>query len=400
MGELASALDGLAGDDLHAAFAPQLLDRLRGLLAAQNRLAAEITRTVRECELTQASEHDGAKTMASWLRGHGRLSPGAAARLVATGRALEHLPAVAAGFADGAVTAEQVAVIAPVAKPEHLAAATAQNVDVAGVEAALVEVAATRPYTDLTKVVHHYLERLDPDGPEPDPTEGRHLSLSKHPDGRLSGRFDLDAVGGEKLQSTLESIVQAGRCAGDTRTRAQQLGDALVQLADNALASGTLPFLRTVKPHVVLTIPVDDFVDPATGPGAAEMGFGANISAAAARWLACDGALSWMHLDPTGRPLGVGRIKRVVPPHIRRAVEVRDGRCGVVEMCRAPAAMPPPTGATCIMWPSGTPTTARPPRRTPPSCANATTPRSTTGSRSFDNPTAPGAPTAPTAPRS
>jgi hypothetical protein len=139
MGELSSALDGLAADDLHAAFGPQLLDRLRGLLAAQNRLAAEITRTVRECELTQAPEHDGLKSMASWLRGHGHLSPAAAARLVATGRALEHLPAVAAGFADGVVTAEQVAVIAPVATPEHLAAATAQDVDVAGMEAALVE---------------------------------------------------------------------------------------------------------------------------------------------------------------------------------------------------------------------------------------------------------------------
>ncbi len=335
MGELSSALDGLAADDLHAAFAPQLLDRLRGLLAAQNRLAAEITRTVRECELTQASEHDGAKTMASWLRGHGRLSPGAAARLVATGRALEHLPAVAAGFADGVVTAEQVAVIALVAKPEYLAAAAAQDVEVAGVEAALVEIAATRPYTDLAKVVHHYLARLDPDGPEPDPTEGRRLSLAKHSDGSVSGRFDLDAVGGEKVQSALESIVQAGRCAGDTRSRAQQLGDALVQLADNALASGTLPFLRTVKPQVVVTIPVDDFADPVTGPGAGEMGFGANISASAARWLACDGALSWMRLDPTGRPLDVGRTKRVVPPHIRRAVEVRDGHC-VFAGCHAP----------------------------------------------------------------
>jgi hypothetical protein len=336
MGELSSALDGLTADDLHTAFSPQLLDRLHGLLIAQNRPAAEITRTVRECELTQASEHDGAKTMQSWLRGHGHLSPAAASRLVATGRALEHLPAVAAGFADGVVTAEQVAVIAPVAKPEHLAAAAAQDVDMAGVEAALVQVAATRPYTDLAKVVHHYLARLDPDGPEPDPTEDRSLSLAKHPDGRLSGRFELDATGGEKVQSALESILQAGRCAADTRTRAQQLGDALVQLADNAIASGTLPFLRTVKPHVVLTIPVDDFVDPATGPGAAQMGFGATtISAAAARWLACDGDLSWMRLDPTGRPLNVGRTKRVVPPHIRRAVEVRDGHC-VFAGCHAP----------------------------------------------------------------
>jgi len=32
-------------------FGPALLERLRGLLVAENRLAAELTRTVRQCEL-------------------------------------------------------------------------------------------------------------------------------------------------------------------------------------------------------------------------------------------------------------------------------------------------------------------------------------------------------------
>jgi hypothetical protein len=53
MGELASALDALAGENLHAMFGPQLLDRLRELLLLQNRIAAEVARTVRECELTR-----------------------------------------------------------------------------------------------------------------------------------------------------------------------------------------------------------------------------------------------------------------------------------------------------------------------------------------------------------
>jgi hypothetical protein len=56
---LSSTLDSLAADDLHAMFGPQLLDRLGELLREQNRLVAEVTRTVRECELTQAAECDG-----------------------------------------------------------------------------------------------------------------------------------------------------------------------------------------------------------------------------------------------------------------------------------------------------------------------------------------------------
>ena len=152
--------------------------------------------------------------MQSWLRGHGRLSAAAAGRLVRTGRALEYLPAVAAAFADGRVTAEQVALIAPISREEHRAAAAAQDMDLAAVDPALADVAATRPPAELAQVVHHYLARLDPDGPEPDPTERRSLSFARHADGWVTGRFELDPVGGEKVQAVLESMVQANRPPG------------------------------------------------------------------------------------------------------------------------------------------------------------------------------------------
>src|SRR3954470_623975 len=160
-----------------------LLDRTAALVAARNRIDAELARTVRRAELAQAPEHDGLKTIASWLRGHARLSPAAAGQLVRNGRALEQLPAMAAAFADGAVTAEQVSVVAPVTRPEHLAAAADQGVELAEVDGVLADVAATRQHVQLGRVVGHYLARLDPDGPEPDPTQGRSLTLSRHSDG-------------------------------------------------------------------------------------------------------------------------------------------------------------------------------------------------------------------------
>src|SRR5919107_2290510 len=240
---------------------------MTALLQLANRVAAELTRTVRHADATGACEHDGKKTAQSWLRGHGHLTVGEAGRLVRSGRALEHLPAVAAAFAEGAVTAEQVAVIAPAVSEEALAAAERQDVDLGEVDTALATVAATQPFPRLGEVGHRYLDALDPDGTEPDPTEGRRLTIARHADGSITGRFDLDPVGGEKVQAALESIVQANRPKGDIRTRAQQQADALVQLADNALASGNLPFLRTVKPHVVLTIGAEDLADPGRNPG-------------------------------------------------------------------------------------------------------------------------------------
>jgi Domain of unknown function (DUF222) len=184
-------------------------------------------------------------------------------------------------------------------------------------------------------VVHHYLARLDPDGPEPDPTQERSLTLAKHLDGSVSGRFELDPVGGEKLQAALEAITQADRPTGDRRTRGQQLADAMVQLADNQLAAGQLPVLRTVKPTALVTIPRADLRDPGVGPAAATTGFGGLISAATARALACDGSITPVQIDEHGMPLNLGRSHRVVPPHLRKAVELRDRAC-VFAGCAAP----------------------------------------------------------------
>src|SRR3712207_6129741 len=322
-----TSLDALAAEDLAPVFGPALLDRLRPLLTAQNRLAAEIARTVRECEVSGAAEVDGLKSMASWLRGHAHLSTAEAARVVRAGRALEHLPTMAAAFAAGAVTGEQAGVIARVAEPEALALAAEQDVDLGVVDGLLTGVACERPHADVAQAVHHYLDRLDEDGPEPHPTEGRRLVPAKHADGSVTGRFDLDPVGGERLQAALESLVQAGRCAADERTRAQRLADALVQLCDNQLAAGSLPTLRGRKPQVIVTIGIEDLIDPATGRGAAQLGFGATVSAERARWLACDGAVTRIVMGPHGIPLDHGRTVRLFPAHVRRAAEVRDGGC-------------------------------------------------------------------------
>src|SRR3954454_9724072 len=143
------ALDGLAAEDLFGMSAAGLLDRTAALVAARNRIDAELARTVRGAELAQAAEHDGLKTMASWLRGHARLSPAAAGQLIRNGRALELLPAVTAGCSAGLITAEQVGVLAPVTRPETLAAAADQGVELAEVDAVLAETAATRRHVQL-----------------------------------------------------------------------------------------------------------------------------------------------------------------------------------------------------------------------------------------------------------
>ena len=335
MSEFRSALDALAADDLFDFSAGQVLDRTALLVQLGNRVAAELTRTVRHAETTQAVEHDGFTSVRSWLIGHTRLAPNDASKIVRAGRALEHFPALAAGFADGDVTPAQVDVVASKVGPAKVARAHGQGIDLAAFDRDWALIAASASHDVLKEAVELFDAALDPDGPEPDPTEGRGLTMVTHADGTVTGRFELDAAAGEKAKAALESVVQADRPKGDERTRAQQNADAFVQLCDNQLASGDLPTLRTVKPHVVVTIDLDDLVDPATGPGAAEMGFGATISAARARYLACDGSISRIVMGPDGVPLDLGRDHRVVTPGLRKAVERRDKNC-VFAGCSAP----------------------------------------------------------------
>src|SRR3982750_2991069 len=165
MSELRSALDALAADDVHGLAPRQQLDRIAELLEARNRLDAQLARSVRAAERQQAPEDDGLTSMQSGLRGRGPLSPAAAGQLVRNGRALEHLPALASAFAEGAVTAEQVAVVAPVVTEDRRAAALSQGIDLAEVDRTLTAVAAERAIPQLTRVVHHSLARLAPGGP-------------------------------------------------------------------------------------------------------------------------------------------------------------------------------------------------------------------------------------------
>src|SRR3954452_886614 len=329
-----SALDGLAADDLHRLPSAELLDRVAELVRARNRIDAELARTVRRAELAQAPEHDGLKTMHSWLRGHARLSPAAAGQLVRNGRALEFLPAVAAGSAAG--------------RDHRRAGRRTRPGDPPGAPGRRRRPGrrAARGRPRAGRAGRHPPARAagPGGGPLSGPAGSRRTRTRPHrrpvadagPPQRRHRRAARPAGRGRRREAGRRAgIAGPVRPAGDRRTRAQQLGDALVQLADNALASGDLPRLRTVKPQLLVMIPAADLLAPATGPAAAETGFGAILSAARARWAACDATLTRIVLGPDGLPLNHGRTRRLVSPQLRRAVELRDRQC-VFAGCHAP----------------------------------------------------------------
>lgn len=340
---LAGALqlaDAGPADSSPATRAPALLARVRGLTQLQNVVEAALAQTVRDAECSQAAEFDGHKSMKMWLAGHLNVSTATAARVTRAGRALEQLPRWSEAARAGRVTPDQTAVVAKVATPARLAAAAELGVDLHGddgVEATLLACAIGDHPETLPAVVERMLNWIDPDGPEPDPTRRRELHLSPSAGaeggGTIHGR--LDAAGFEKVATALTAYQQAGRVADDDRNHAQQMADALVQLADNALAAADTPMLRKNHAQVAATISAEDLLDPDMIAGAARLGSGQSVSNEVARQLACDSIITRVFFGPDGMPLNIGRAQRMVPAHIRKAADARDGGC-IFAGCSAP----------------------------------------------------------------
>src|SRR4051794_13500586 len=333
---MCSNSEPVAVEELLSLSGPELLDRTRDVVEVINRAQAELARTVRVAESKQAFAADGMKTAQSWLRGHCRLSKSAASQVVRNGRALQQLPAVEAAHAAGRLTADQVEAIGAITSTKYARLIEQHGGSVAEIGAVLAAFAAERQYDELTRLVHQLCEQLDEDGPEPDPTEQRFLSLVQHADGSVTFRGHLDPLAAEKFQAALEAHRQVDRPAGDERTLAQQRADALAQWSDNTLATGTAPRLRRVKPQVAVKIGSDDLADPAAGRGTAELGFGGVLSAAKARQVACDTELRRYLISLDRELLDLGRSQRLATPALRKAVELRDETC-VFAGCDAPA---------------------------------------------------------------
>ena len=391
LADLEPALDRVADEDLKGTFGPQVLDRSRRLLTAKNRLDAQLARTVREGELTQAPEYDGLKTMQSWLRGHGRMSASAAHRLVAPGGRWSTCRRWRRRSPQGG-SPPSGAVIAPVARDEHRAARPRPG----WTWPRSTWCSPTPPPPGRSRSWRRWCTTTwsgsTPTAPSPTPPSSG-PSIAGTPTAAGPAASSSTRSAGRRCRPRWSRSCRPTGPPGTPARRAQQLGDAFVQWADNALAAGNLPFLRTVKPHVVVTIDIDDFVDPHTGPGAARTGFGARISAARARLAGLRRQRHPLVIGPDGQPLDLGRTSGssrrtcAAPSTPGPGLRLRRLRRPHLVVRR------PPPSALARRRSDHPSTTAR-------CSANATTPRSTTASASSDNPTADGAPTAPTAPRS
>jgi hypothetical protein len=334
--ELRSTLDELAATDLAELSPDAVLDLTAELVEASNRLAAVLTTVVREADRRQAFRGDGAVTMKSWLRGHLRMAGADAKAVVAAGRRLEQLPALAGSFAAGHVTPRHVQLVTEAITPPRVAKAAEIGIDLGETDRILTELATATAPEDTVKGVREWVAGIDPDGTLRDAADvRRRFTMVVGPNGRWCLRGELDAAGGEHLHAALAASMNGDRPAGDLRSHSERQGDALVALSRAALDAGTLPEVRGERPHVRVTIDLQALCAERGAPGFGSLGSAGPITPETARRLACDASVVRVITGPSGLPLDVGRAQRTVTAAIRRAVELRDGHC-VFAGCDAP----------------------------------------------------------------
>jgi hypothetical protein len=77
------------------------------------------------------------------------------------------------------------------------------------------------------------------------------------------------------------------------------------------------------RPHVTLTVPWEALKD---GAGVVDVE-GGPVSVEAARRLTCDASLTPLVAKDGAQPMQAGRTRRVVPPAMQPALDLRDGGC-------------------------------------------------------------------------
>jgi hypothetical protein len=307
---------------------------------------------------------DGARSGSAWIAARATEHPASARTRMHSGRDLRALPLMADAALRGEVRLGHVRLLvgAARAKPHRWAA-------LAGVEALATKTAAEINEPKFARFVDRWAALADAehdaslraqgiDVPVTDhgaaeQAERRELFLSRYgADGMWALSGTLDTETGLALSMALESVCEAIRAEGLERNLAQLRHDALGVLLNGQLSAG-LPVHKGVRPHIMVITRDGDAPTCAHGHGPDQRDLAAPsqaelldrtdgtlgtlwLTGLARQRLTCDAVTQSLTIDAAGVPLRLGRSARVVPPALRRVIDVRDRHCAFAG-CVAPA---------------------------------------------------------------
>jgi hypothetical protein len=310
-------------------------------------VGAQVARRVGRIHTREAANQDGFVSTRAFLRARLRLNPGPASTLVKAGAGLTGLAATQAAVAAGEISVEHAAVMA------DARAELGEQVLAGGVEKVLLDYAREVNPARLRDLVRELAVAAMSEAQAAQRQARLHarrdFTAAKTFAGAVSVQGLLDPVQGEALLAALAAYTAGPDPHGLAgRTPGQRRADALIDICTAALANPDRPSTGADRPQVTVTVSLEalrrDLTDqPQTGADPAGRNPLARpadpdrpatlghcrepVCAETARRLACDAGIIPVLLGSRGEPLDIGRLTRVVPTGMRRALELRDGGC-------------------------------------------------------------------------
>ena len=308
------------------------LDAMRRLVTLRNvidHLAATVTGSLDRLGVAASQ----GRTLRELLIALG-CAPAVAARWIRVAGALPVLPTVVAHCVDGAISGEHVDAI--VKGLSHIAARAPNPVtddqrftQVTDLLGQFFSGATPAQIGDRARIVGNRLAGAAGGLPA---GEDRSINTVDHhvtSDGRVEFRANLDAEVGAKFIASIEEF-SAPRPepdgSPDLRSATRRRADALETVLDVAARGGDI----ASAPRTQLLVTV-----PSEAPDLAGLEYIGPISRDLLDRISCDCSVTTVIVDKERVPLDIGRDKRLFPPHIRKALYLRDHGC---IKCGAPAA--------------------------------------------------------------
>lgn len=312
----------------------ELLQSAQRVEAWSRQLYAVTLAVTKEVDARGLAKKQGVSSTAVLLRQLLRLSPRAARRRVEDARDVcdsttisglqvaPQLPGAAEALREGALSEEQLGVIRRTLRelPSDVTPSTRSRV-----ERQLVAEARRFDPCQLGKLATHIRAHLDPDGvlrSERDMSDRMELTLTPEVDGMVRVRGRLSPEAATVVRSALSPLAKP--MPSDTRSPAKRRADALVELARRALNGGTLPAEGSMRPHVGITVDLDEL---RRHTGVVDLDGGGTVSIQTARRICCDAEIIPIVMRGGSQPLDVGRRQRLVTGPLRRALIARDRGC-------------------------------------------------------------------------
>lgn len=345
---LTAAVDQLLEVDLGRARRDELLALTRGMEIQRRRLPAAEHRLIAQLDERGVAGELAARDTATLLAQLLRIDPAEARsrcaaaselgpRRTVTGEPLGPLfPVVAAAQAAGDLSSTHARVITT-----GIAALPAETEFAHGrtLETEMVARAREHDPRTLAQQITRLLDRLDPDGPEPEDREQqrrRGVSLRTHCDGTAELKGYLTPMAAATWTTVLDALsapTPAEDGEPDGRSAAQRRHDALLDAGQRLLRSGDLPDAGGAPVTILIRVSAADL---AAGTGYGDTEHGDVIHVREIVRNAGDAAVVPVWLDAFGGIVSYGRGRRLAGPAQRRALAVRDGGCSFPG-CTAPA---------------------------------------------------------------